>query len=73
MEEKVGDFLNKIPENEQWKLQGDCSKCRRNNYCSKPCTYRNRANRAMMNNLVAETMDVMIGGVMHELIMKKYE
>lgn len=23
--------------NEQWKSGGDCSKCRRNKYCSKPC------------------------------------
>lgn len=23
---------------EQWKLSGDCNKCRRKNYCSKPCT-----------------------------------
>jgi len=24
-------------ENEQWKLAGMCSICRRKNYCSKPC------------------------------------
>ena len=27
-----------IPETDQWKLDGDCSKCRRKKYCSKLCT-----------------------------------
>lgn len=62
--------MNRIPENEQWKLQGDCTKCRRDNYCSKPCTRRNRANKAMVNRLVAETMNRMIGGVMSKIINK---
>ena len=26
-----------IPETDQWKLSGNCEKCRRANYCSKPC------------------------------------
>lgn len=63
--------MNGIHENEQWKLQGDCTKCRRDNYCSKPCTRRNRANKARMNRLVAETLDAMTGGAMHELIAKQ--
>lgn len=25
---------------EQWKLDGDCSICRRRDYCSKPCKVR---------------------------------
>ena len=29
--------MERIPENEQWKLSGDCKKCRRGNYCSTPC------------------------------------
>ena len=24
-------------ENEQWKTDGDCNKCRRQEYCKKPC------------------------------------
>ena len=24
-------------DNERWKSDGDCSKCRRNNYCKKKC------------------------------------
>lgn len=31
------DTLN-IPETEQWLLEGDCDKCRRESYCSKECT-----------------------------------
>ena len=29
---------NNINENEQWKLKGDCSKCRRQPFCRKKCT-----------------------------------
>ena len=54
--------MDKIQENEQWKLQGDCAKCRRNNYCSKPCTRCNRTARARMKKCVAETMNEMTGG-----------
>ena len=54
--------MERIEQNEQWKLQGDCTKCRRNNYCSKPCTRCNRAARARLNRLVATTMDRMTGG-----------
>lgn len=28
---------NQIPETEQWKLNGNCDKCRRANYCTKKC------------------------------------
>ena len=28
---------NQIPKTEQWKLSGNCDKCRRANYCNKPC------------------------------------
>lgn len=38
--------MEQIQENEQWKLNGNCKKCRRNNYCSKPCTRHNRRIRA---------------------------
>lgn len=27
-----------IPETDQWKLEGDCGKCRRKKYCGKLCT-----------------------------------
>ena len=31
-----------IPETEQWKLNGDCNKCRRVMYCTKDCAKRKR-------------------------------
>ncbi len=43
--------MEQIQENEQWKLNGNCEKCRRNNYCSKPCTRHNR------RGLVADIMN----------------
>ena len=30
--------MGNIPTSEQWKLKGECSKCRRANYCSKDCS-----------------------------------
>lgn len=57
-------------ENEQWLLNGDCSKCRREKYCSKPCTRCKRETKAMMKALVAKTMNEMTGGVMKEVIDK---
>lgn len=62
--------MEQIQENEQWKLNGNCEKCRRNNYCSKPCTHRNRRIRSEFKGLVADTMNKMTGGVMREVIDK---
>lgn len=62
--------METIQENEQWKLSGDCTKCRRNNYCSKPCTRYNRRARAEMKRFVANTMNEMTGGIMRECINK---
>ena len=62
--------MESIQENEQWKLQGDCTKCRRKEYCSKPCTRCNRVARAKMKRLVADTMNEMTGGAMKEIINK---
>lgn len=30
--------MNQIKENEQWKTDGDCDKCRREPYCKKMCS-----------------------------------
>lgn len=30
--------MENIPISDQWKLEGECSKCRRANYCSKDCS-----------------------------------
>lgn len=66
----IMDIMEQIQENEQWKLNGNCEKCRRNNYCSTPCTHYNRRIKAEFKGLVADTMNKMTGGVMREAIDK---
>jgi hypothetical protein len=67
---EVKGIMEQIQENEQWKLNGNCEKCRRNNYCSKPCTHHKRRIRAEYKGLVADAMNKMTGGVMREVIDK---
>lgn len=62
--------MEQIQENEQWKLNGNCKKCRRNNYCSKSCTRHNKRIRAEITGLVTDTMNKMTGGAMREIIDK---
>lgn len=40
--------------NEQWKSGGDCSKCRRHKYCSKPCKESIRARDSIIYNAILE-------------------
>ena len=42
---------NQIPETEQWQLNGDCDKCRRADYCHRPCGAKKRANKRLRNAL----------------------
>lgn len=56
-------------ENEQWLLDGDCSKCRREKYCSKPCTKAKRKRDVLVQTLVASKLNEMTGGA-YERIMK---
>lgn len=47
-------------QNEQWKLNGDCSKCRRRDYCTKPCTKcKTRNSRIMTSFVVSKMLEVM--------------
>ena len=62
--------MEQIQENEQWKLSGNCEKCRRSNYCSTPCTRHNRRIRAEFKGLITDIMNKMTGGVMREAIDK---
>ena len=39
-------------DNERWKSDGDCSKCRRKNYCSKECTAYKRAEAEFITSAV---------------------
>lgn len=40
--------MEKVEINEQWKLDGDCTICRRRSYCSKVCS-RNRKKKVCPN------------------------
>lgn len=41
-----------MEDNERWLIDGDCSKCRRNSYCSKACTIRKRNGEKAIRNII---------------------
>lgn len=45
-------IMSDIPETDQWLLDGDCTKCRRNN-CSKPCTIRKKNLKEFIQRQIA--------------------
>ena len=63
-------MMKDYEQNEQWKHGGDCSKCRRKNYCGNICTLKKRVNKAILRQLVKNIMNEMTGGVMQESIDK---
>ena len=46
-----------IPENEQWKLNGDCKKCRKASYCRKECGASQRATKRFVKALGDSVID----------------
>lgn len=48
--------MEKVEINEQWKLDGDCSICRRRSYCSKVCARNRNKSLSELNNLFAKLM-----------------
>lgn len=48
---------NQIPETDQWKLNGNCDKCRRKEYCSTICGAKKRHNRALLNRISNAIID----------------
>lgn len=55
--------MNKPNENEQWLLYGDCSICRRKNYCKKDCKKRVMKREAWIRNTVETVMNKATGGM----------
>lgn len=46
--------------NEQWLLDGDCSICRRKNYCNKPCKRANiKSNRDLMYTITKTALKIL--------------
>lgn len=43
-------------ETEQWKLDGNCKKCRREPFCSKPCRAKKEKDRSVLADAVAGIM-----------------
>ena len=57
--------MEEIKENEQWKLDGDCDKCRRVKFCSKECTVRRkRVDQEMMEFIERRTGISALRGIM---------
>lgn len=42
----------KPADNERWLTDGNCGKCRRKSYCSKPCTRQKRRRNAIMMEFI---------------------
>ena len=42
---------NQIPETDQWKLNGNCDKCRRKEYCHTKCGASKRRWKGLYNTL----------------------
>lgn len=52
--------MTDVQENQRWKIDGDCSKCKRQRYCSKQC----RLNRERRNAQIGLAMMQAMGKVM---------
>lgn len=52
-----------IPETEQWKLVGNCEKCRRQQFCTKECTARKKAHEAKIRAIENALYDRMTNGL----------
>ena len=44
---KMSGKMSEVPESDRWLIDGDCSKCRRKNYCNKSC--KKNKQRIQMN------------------------
>lgn len=45
-----------IHETDQWKLNGDCDKCRRATFCRKSCTAKKKANARFLRKTTETTI-----------------
>lgn len=60
--------MEKINETEQWLLSGVCSKCRKEKYCSKPCTKYTRRTNAILTATAINMLDNATGGAYSEVM-----
>lgn len=50
-------------ESEQWKLHGDCSKCRKQSYCNKRCSAVKSRTRSVIGSLMGAYAERMLPGI----------
>ena len=63
-------MLGNIPENEQWRTNGICDKCRRGNYCSTPCTRNKMRQQSIAYAIVFNAFNTFTGGAYREIMSK---
>lgn len=40
----------------QWELSGDCTNCRRRNYCSRDCTAKRKKDQEILTRIIGNTL-----------------
>jgi len=60
--------MEKIPETDQWLLNGNCSKCRRKPYCKTDCTRAQRRRKAEMYSFMESKMNELTGGAYGQIM-----
>mgnify|MGYP007053682607 CR=1 FL=1 len=60
--------MSNIESNEQWLLDGDCSKCRRVKYCKKPCTKVKRIAQYEMRSMIRSAINKVTGGAYEHIM-----
>lgn len=50
-------MTNQIQQTDQWQLNGDCEKCRRGKYCTKPCSAKKRRDKRALHALTNAIID----------------
>ena len=60
--------MDKPNNTEQWLLDGKCTECRRNKYCSKPCTRHKRRINLLVHNMASAKLNEMTGGVYRDIM-----
>lgn len=62
-----------IKETEQWLLNGNCSKCRKKNYCSKECKRNDLRKKRIIANTITKTMDERTNGLYSQIMNHLYK
>lgn len=49
--------MENINQANQWELNGECTKCRRKNYCHKDCTAKRKRDQEIIKKIVGQALD----------------